>query len=475
MKTVLHALHTHAQRQGDAPALISPAHTLSYAELAERVDALASWLSQQGWSGPLAWLADNDIDWVVLDLALAQAGIAGLPLPPFFSEAQRQHVLADSGARRLISPDPRGQALPGTQLTALPLPHTGTAAPLPAGTCKLTYTSGTTGAPKGVCLSAAQLDATVAALDAAIGPLAVSRHLCVMPLAVLLENLAGVYLPLLRGVPVELMPLASLGMAQFPPDVPRFIGALAASAADSLILLPSTLQWLVAATAAGQLRKSWRFLAVGGGKSAQATLLQAQALGLPVFEGYGLSEAGSVVALNRIGAQRIGSVGKPLAHVQVSITPDGEVLVGGNTMLGYLGQGSAPAQIATGDLGQLDADGFLTILGRKKNTIVTGMGRNVSPEWLEAEFCALPGIRQAFVYGDEQRGLHGLFFSSEALAANPLLAAHNDQLPGYARLNGWQLLEQPLSVAAGEITANGRLCREKILSNHRLIGLGENT
>ncbi|GAB3244754.1 acyl-CoA synthetase family protein [Chitinimonas naiadis] len=474
MQTILNALFRHAATDAGAPALISKGVEITVGELAGRVAALASWLTAQQVVAPVAWLADNGPDWVILDLALAKAGIAGVPIPPFFSEAQRQHVLANSGASWLVSPDPRGLPLPNTGLTAIPLPANPAAAALPEDTIKLTYTSGTTGDPKGVCLSAAQLDATVAALDEAIGPLNVARHLCVMPLAVLLENLAGIYLPLLRGVPVELPTLAELGMASFPPQVPRFIAALQASAADSAILLPSTLQWLVDATAAGQLTKTWRFLAVGGGRTGRATLEKAAALKLPVFEGYGLSEAGSVVALNRLGAHRPGSVGKPLSHVRVAIAADGEVMVGGNAMLGYLGQGAAPAQIATGDLGEIDADGYLTILGRKKNTIVTGMGRNVSPEWLEAEFAAAPGIVQAFVYGDETQGLHGLFYSPVPEAANVVLTRCNAQLPGYARLDGWSLLATPLTPEAGEITPNGRLCRERILANRRSELHGEN-
>ncbi|MBL8508192.1 AMP-binding protein [Chitinimonas sp. JJ19] len=465
MQLVLNALAQHARLQPDATALLTPAARISYAELEHRVSSLATHLQAEGIPGPVAWLADNDADWVVLDLALASAGVAGVPLPPFFSEAQRQHVLADSGAACLVTPAAGGMLLPGTGLSLQHLPANSRAAALPSGTVKLTYTSGTTGAPKGVCLSGAQLDATVGALHEAIGPLAVTQHLCLMPLAVLLENLAGLYLPLLRGVPVELVPLADLGMAVFPPDVPRFIAALQASLADSAILLPSTLQWLVAATQAGQLSKPWRFLAVGGGRSGSRTLAQAAALSLPVFEGYGLSEAGSVVALNRTGAHRPGTVGRPLPHVVVQLAADGEVLVGGNTMLGYLGQGPAPTLIATGDLGEFDADGFLTLLGRKKNTIVTGMGRNVSPEWLEAEFGAVPGIRQALVYGDEAQGLHGLFYSAEPMAANQALAQCNAQLPSYARLEGWTLLATPLSPAQGEITPNGRLCRERILAN----------
>ena len=101
-------------------------------------------------------------------------------------------------------------------------------------------------------------------------------------------------------------------------------------------------------------------------------------------------------------------------------------------MLGYLG--GQPANTddwqATGDLGALDEAGFLTIQGRKKHTIVTGLGRNVAPEWLEAEFSTVPGIRQCFVYGDERSGIQALFFAPQA-PDDALLQACNGRLPGY--------------------------------------------
>lgn len=117
-------------------------------------------------------------------------------------------------------------------------------------------------------------------------------------------------------------------------------------------------------------------------------------------------EVGSVVALNGPECRRLGSVGKPLSHLEVRLADDGEVLVRGNAMLGYIGDPEVPSTaswLATGDWGEWDADGFLTIQGRKKSTLVTGFGRNVAPEWVEAELAAVPGVLQCFVYGDEEQ------------------------------------------------------------------------
>ena len=117
---------------------------------------------------------------------------------------------------------------------------------------------------------------------------------------------------------------------------------------------------------------SLRFLAVGGGKVAADLIVLARQLGLPVYEGYGLSECGSVVALNTPVQDRVGSVGQILPHCQITIAEDGEILVQEAAMLGYLGQetslSSDKSIIATGDLGYCDAEGFLWITGRKKNS-----------------------------------------------------------------------------------------------------------
>lgn len=467
MQALLSRLEFWARTRPDAPALRDGAGLLGYGELWQQLLELAAVFKAAPWQR-LALLADNGRDWVLADLAALLAGQVLIPLPPFFSPAQQAHVLADSGAEALFAVQAEGLALPGLALRLRPLG--GGAIALPPGCCKLTYTSGTTGQPKGVCLGALQLERSLLALAEPLASLGVTHHLCTLPLAVLLENLGGVYLPLYLGACVELAPLAELGLASLQaPEPSRFVQRLAESRADSLILLPASLQWLVAARrqADGGLRnRCWRFIAVGGGKSAPSLLAEARARGLPVYEGYGLSEQGSVVALNHPGAERLGTVGRPLSHLQVRIAADGEVWVRGNGMLGYLGEVPADPDAdepwqPTGDWGELDEDGFLTILGRKKHTLVTDLGRKVAPEWLEAEFGALPGIRQCFVHGDEQRGIHALFFAPEP-PERALIEACNARLPGYARLSGWQFTAQPFTAAAGELTANGRLRRELI-------------
>ncbi len=143
--------------------------------------------------------------------------------------------------------------------------------------------------------------------------------------------------------------------------------------------------------------------------------------GLPVHEGYGLSENSSVVSWNTPAARRIGTVGRPLPHVRVRIADDGELLVNSTSLFaGYTRDDpsslilDADGWLRTGDLARLDAEGFITITGRKKNVIITAAGRNIAPEWVEAQYAQLPFVRAVAVVGDGLTALHGLFLVEES-------------------------------------------------------------
>ncbi len=132
-------------------------------------------------------------------------------------------------------------------------------------------------------------------------------------------------------------------------------------------------------------------------------------VGLTVYEGYGLTETSSAIAVNRIGEERVGTVGKLLPGNSMAIANDGEVLVrGGVVFNGYWHNEKATDEAIvngwfhTGDLGSMDDDGFLSIIGRKKEIIVTAGGKNVAPAVLEDQLRAHPLISQAMVVGDNR-------------------------------------------------------------------------
>jgi len=201
-------------------------------------------------------------------------------------------------------------------------------------------------------------------------------------------------------------------------------------------------------------------------------LHDAQSLGLPVFEGYGLSECASVIAVNRPDATRSGSVGLPLPHVRVTVADDGEIVVSGVRWRGYLATadaaGTTPGTagaIATGDLGFIDADGYLHITGRKKNIFITSFGRNVAPEWIERELVARAPILQAAVFGESRPFNTAIIVAHAAAtqqAVTQALEEVNRQLPDYARVSAWIPAREPFTPHNGLSTPNGRLRRSEI-------------
>ena len=240
----------------------------------------------------------------------------------------------------------------------------------------------------------------------------------------------------------------------------------------AVLAVPVLLALVIAAERKLPVPDSLRFVAVGGGRVSTQLLERADALDLPIFEGYGLSECASVVCLNRPGAQRPGTVGRPLPHVQVRLAEDGEVLVAGSTLLGYLGDEPFAGQWwPTGDIGEFDADGYLSLRGRKKHQFVTSFGRNVNPEWVEAELTQGGVLMQAFVYGESLPSNVALLWPLDPNCADAAIDAAvqkaNAGLPDYARIGRWVRLDTPFSPANGLLTANGRPKRDAILARYR--------
>ena len=526
MSLILKALREHAFSQPDAPALEEGtgdlARSLTYAGLLQLVEATATQLmdhaltcrgapdtAREDAPPVVGLLADNGIDWVVADLAALQAGLTMVPLPAYFSTAQLFHTIQAAGITLMLLDDAGTMALQaplfadmdmwttdlaigslhavrlkpdtGCHHAALPSGESAQAGfPIPPGTQKITFTSGTTDAPKGVCLGIEAMDQVASSLLSVISnnlltgpdghqPWSQARHLCVLPLATLLENSAGVYLPLMAGATCLLPPLAQVGLAGSSGfDVVKQLSTMASMRATSAILVPQMLTAQVAIIKAGMpVPESLRYLAVGGGSVSPLLLAQANKMGLPVVEGYGLSECASVVALNQVETNRYGSVGKPLPHVRVTIADDGEVIVHGSHFLGYLGSIS-PINgngLATGDIGYLDKDGFLFITGRKKSMFITAFGRNVAPEWVERELTAQPGLLQAAVFGEARATNVALIVPHPLMSHSAIATAvanANQNLPDYAQVGEWIITSTPFSQGNGLLTHNGRLRRSAI-------------
>jgi long-chain acyl-CoA synthetase len=427
---------------------------------------------------PVALLADNSPEWLAIDLCTQEMGITLVPLPLFFTPAQWLHVIAQSGVQALFCAQPQqaaalgfGKAIDCGGALALCENVLAAAAPALTDVQKITFTSGTTSTPKGVCLSTAQQWQVAHALHDGLGALGLQRHLCLLPFAVLLENIAGPYTAMLSEATTICPPLAEVGLSGSSGFDPQLcLAAIERYQAHSIIVLPQMLQALVAAAGPDDKRmRSLRFVAVGGAKTPARLLDAAREAGFPVYEGYGLSECSSVVALNLPGARRAGSVGRALPGRTLRIA-GGEIEIGG-VRPRYLGQDAAPAGwFASGDLGHLDADGFLYIDGRKKDILITGYGRNVSPEWPEAALIGSARVAQALVVGEGQPYLAALIVPlpghDSAAQIQQAVDLANAGLPDYAQVRRWSLAA-PFTAANGQATANGRPRRLAIHAHYQ--------
>lgn len=335
----------------------------------------------------------------------------------------------------------------------------------------IVYTSGTTGPPKGVMLTHHNFLSNVrdSAQFFQLGP----RDTCLsfLPLSHVFERMAGYYLMLHQGVTIayaESIDTVPLNLLEVQPtvviSVPRLYEKLFARVMDKVVSgswlkrtiffkslelcttrihkelahqpvspVLRTLTDMLRNKIFSRLRTSLgghlRFFVSGGAPLARNVAEFFLAAGIPIYEGYGLTETSPVVAVNTPAAQRLGTVGKVLPGTQVKIADDGEILVTGPGV--FQGYWDSPEQsrealhddwFHTGDIGELDPQGFLTITDRKKDLIVTAGGENIAPQTLEKLFKTDKFIANALVYGDRRPYL------------TALLIPNFDNLSRYARM-----------------------------------------
>jgi long-subunit acyl-CoA synthetase (AMP-forming) len=472
MRQLFDSMKRHASEAGDLLAVSDRYGQLSRGELFARVTALAADL--KGQPRTIGVYAPNGLGWVIAQLACALAGKIVVPLPTFFSPMQLGHVVRDASVELiLVSEQTAALAVQSGAPTHMIDVHR-SGADLPDaidGFGQIIYTSGSTGQPKGVRHQSGQIAWSAAALGTATAASATDTYLSVLPLPLLLETLCSIFIPTLLGAYVHF----DTGLAEQVGrgDASGIAKAFEIHRPTMSVLVPQLLKhWVAELQGSGQFApSSLRFVAVGGAPVPRQVANAAWRLGIPVHEGYGLSECCSVVAVNRPKERRPGTVGQPLSGLSVSID-DGEIVVDGPSITdGYLGQGPAKRPWRTGDLGEIDQDGFVTVHGRKDSLLVTSFGRNVSPEWIETMLLADPRIALCTVAGHGEPHLTVLLIPSPQGAAwfakatradiLELLSDRCSDAPEYGVPRAYVIvsLEQALK---SQLLSNGRPVRKAI-------------
>lgn len=296
---------------------------------------------------------------------------------------------------------------------------------LSADIAVILYTSGTTGRAKGAMLSHGNILANIEGAVRQFGIDSRVHMLSFLPINHVYEQVCGVLLALTIGGTVsfaESIKRLSQNLAEVRPNfllgVPAVFRLLhdrirksidSRPLARTLFAFPPT-RSLICSKIRKSVGDNPTFIS-GGAPLDPQVAKGLRDWGFTIFQGYGITETSPIIAFESPAANRLGSVGRPLAGVDVRIVnPDGEgvgeiAVRGPNIMQGYYNNPEATAEVlvdgwyATGDLGRFDADGYLYIHGRKKNLIVTANGRNVYPEEVELELLKRPFIAEAMVYG----------------------------------------------------------------------------
>ena len=465
MREFFDALSRRAEIAGARPAIVAPARTVSYQDLLNRIRDGAEWA--RGLPDRVGLLFADAADYLVADLALSFAGKEIVPLPVFFSDGQLAHIIRTAGLSHVLSDSicgdrARGLGLIGDELGAI----AGSSREPAPDAHRIIFTSGSTGRPKGVRLSARQVLASAMALAEATGASAEDRYLSLLPSAPLLEQIAGIYVPLSVGAAVY-FPHGSPGGS----NPASIAGIVEAANPTATVLVPELLTaWLRELEALDRPGPaSLKFVAVGGAPVPERLASAAWRRGLPVYQGYGLSECCSVVSVNRPGDPGLGTAGRPLPGVDVTIE-GGEITVSGPTVMdGYLAEAPATGPWPTGDLGDFDPDGRLIVKGRKDNIIVTGAGRNVSPEWIEDMITADPRIGRCVLVEHHGTLTAVITPADQTIAAyttalRQVLADSSRHASDYAKPRHCLVLSNQEFAELSLLTSNGRPRRAAIRS-----------
>ncbi|MGQ0721921.1 MAG: AMP-dependent synthetase/ligase [Candidatus Eiseniibacteriota bacterium] len=472
-----------------------------------------------------ALLAANSAEWVAVDLGLLAEGVVVVPLWSRQTPGELARILRDCSPKLLLCDDDVAEAL-RREMPDLPPVHrpaeafgspaTARRAPIlvgPHDPVAVIYTSGTSGEPKGAVISRGNvdflLDRTGERLDLLMeGCPERERVLCYLPWC-----FAGAWIALLAGLRRGSVLTINTDPSRIPDDakmirphwfqnVPLvlermregveramsrkglvfaslFTGAMRAvhdSAEGRRTSRPDAAKLAVARrllfpAIRKRLGRDLRALVCGSAPLDARTQRFFETLGLPVLQVYGLTETTAVCTMDVPGDAKPGTVGRPIAGVEMRSDDDGEILVRGpNVFEGYWNRPEATARVftdgwfRTGDLGEQADEGRWRITGRKKSLIVLGSGQNVAPEPIEAELARLlPVAQQIVLVGTGRPHLAAVLTGPLTReAAEEAVARVNEDLPARQRIRGCLVRREPFTVESGLVTANGKLRRDAI-------------
>ena len=488
METTINQLFANAtNRFAERVVLIEPVEgagitSLTYKALEERVQAFAGYLQEQGYKKDervMIWAASQS-NWIVAYLGALLLGLVIVPLDVNTREDFLTRIAETTEAKALITTRKQYNSvkqppMPFIDIEALPEGTLNRAA-LPEVTgedlAELVFTSGTTGQPKGVMLTHNNIASNAIAAVSIVNILDTDRALSILPLshmfemtievAILYIGASVVYakslvpdtlLRLLATQGVTCMVLVPQALLLFMNGIERTVRQQKRERQWEMLhriapRLPFALRRRLFATVHKRFGGHFRFFVSGGAYLPPQLAARWENMGFRVMQGYGATECSPVVSVTPYNDHNYTSVGKALPGVEVRIADDKEILVRGpNVAKGYWKNAEATTAAFedgwyhTGDLGYMDERHNLYLKGRKKNLIVLANGLNVYPEDVENALTSNPLIKDAVVFGLEERGegpqVHAVLLMEEPGQAKAVVQQANKQLAPQQQIRGF--------------------------------------
>ena len=412
----------------------------------------------------------------------------------------------------------------------------------PEETCSLVYTSGTTGEPKGVMLCHRGFVKDIINAESVLGLREDDVFLSFLPLSHLYERLAGHWCAMYKGATIhyargidtvveDIAVARPTIMVSVPRLYEKIANAMQEKAEQGSALTRNIFYWaigtgleyheqrrkgnvnrwlkrryklaerLVFNKVKTKLGGRFRHPIAGGAPLSKDTLRIFEAIGLPIIEGYGMTESHLIITLTPPGQVHYGSCGKPIPEVEVKIAEDGEVLVKGPTVMkGYYNKPEMTKEVIdsdgwlhTGDIGYLDEENFLFLTDRKKNIIVTSGGKNVAPAPIEQKLKTSKFIEEVCLVGNHRKFVSALIVPSYEMvrewAKNQGIAVADvskllrdqkvltlfqneidrlqEEFARYEKVKKFILLPEPFSIESGELTPSLKIKRNVIEKHYK--------
>ena len=483
-------------------------------------DALRAWGIRKG--DRVALTGINSVQYLIIEQAIGLIGAVSVPIYYTTPAAETAVLLEKSGAKWFFVGDERMMSqLDGAGINArivsfstgqrvrrsgvmrfrqflngakdhAPEQHAPKQHPDPADLATIRYTSGTTGEPKGVMFSFAQLAWMGEVLTNLLPWKDRNDHmvyLSFLPLSHVVEGILASYAPYYVLAEVDYYYLN---------DFNSLTGALPKVRPNVFFSVPRFYEKLWDQVSSNRLGKAWleakdgpakramgnvlrravlkkagldrcAQLIVGSAPVSESLLLGFRDLGIEIHNAYGQTEA-PLITINRLGDNVIPSIGTPLPDTTVSVEKDGELIVAGpQVALGYYGLETdtiSNGVLRTGDLGKIDENGHITLFGRKKEFIVTAYGKNISIPKIEQRLKDIPGVSEAVLVGENRPYCTALLWlEGEAADLDEQIGAMNAGLSHPEQIRRWRVIDRPLRIQAGELTPNLKVKRANVMAH----------